>query len=283
MAKAQFSTLIMQDGTRLHCADYFPAGAAHSSIVFLHGLGEHSGRYAHVADYFCARGFAVRSYDHRGHGKSPGERGDIPHQNALVDDALAVLGHWQANCPASVSRHLLLGHSMGGLFAAKVALSGACTLDGLVLSAPALAIKMNFVQRALLKVLSSVAPGLTLSNGLKTTHLSHDPKVVASYRNDELVHGRISARLLNSMLDAMADVYAHAATLNLPTVLLVAGNDKLVDSSGSLKFADACPDNFLRLHTYENFYHELFNEFNSAAVFADVSAWLEHLPAKVAP
>lgn len=282
MAKAQFSTLEMQDGTRLFCADYFPQGVAHSGIVFMHGLGEHSGRYAHVADYFCKHGFAVRTYDHRGHGKSQGERGDIPHQNALLDDAHAVIQHWEKNCPKSVSRQLLLGHSMGGLFAAKIALSGECTLDGLVLSAPALAIRMNLVQRALLKILSSISPGLTLSNGLKTAYLSHDPKVIASYRNDELVHGRISARLLNSMLEAMADVYAHAGTLNLPTVLLVAGNDKLVDSSGSLKFAQACPENFLRLHTYETFYHELFNEFNTTAVFDDVSAWLDHLPAKVA-
>lgn len=282
MAKAQFSTLEMQDGTRLFCADYFSAGAPHSSIVVMHGLGEHSGRYAHVADYFCARGFAVRTYDHRGHGKSQGERGDIPHQNALLDDAHAVIRHWHANCPASVLRHLLLGHSMGGLFAAKIALSGECSLDGLVLSAPALAIKMNFIQRALLKILSSVAPGFTLSNGLKTAYLSHDPKVVASYRNDDLVHGRISARLLNSMLDTMSDVYAHAGALNLPALLLVAGNDKLVDSSGSLKFAQACPEHFLRLHTYENFYHELFNEFNATVVFDDVSTWLEHLPARVA-
>jgi len=283
MAKAQFSTLEMQDGTRLHCADYFPSSAPHSAVVFMHGLGEHSGRYEHVAAFFCAHGYAVRSYDHRGHGKSQGERGDTPHHTALIDDAHAVIRHWQANCPKSVSRHLLLGHSMGGLFAAKVALSGSCTLDGLVLSAPALAIRMNVIQRALLKILSSLAPGLTLSNGLETTYLSHDPKVIASYRNDDLVHGRISARLLNSMLDAMTDVHIRAAALTLPTVLLVAGDDRLVDSSGSLKFAQACPKNVLRLHTYETLYHELFNELHSTTVFDDVSAWLEQLPAKVAP
>ncbi len=283
MAKAQFSTLEMQDGTRLHCADYFPSSNPHSAVVFMHGLGEHSGRYEHVAAFFCAHGYAVRSYDHRGHGKSQGERGDIPHHTALLDDAHEVIRHWQANCPQSVARHLLLGHSMGGLFAAKVASCGSCALDGLVLSAPALAIRMNVIQRALLKILSSLAPGLTLSNGLETTYLSHDPKVIASYRNDDLVHGRISARLLNSMLDAMTDVHIHAAALTLPTVLLVAGDDRLVDSSGSLKFAQACPKNVLRLHTYETLYHELFNELHSSDVFDDVSAWLEQLPAKVAP
>jgi len=269
--------LKMRDGTQLHCADYFPANPPHSSIVFMHGLGEHCGRYTHVADYFCARGFAVRTYDHRGHGKSSGKRGDIPHPDSLLDDAQQVMQDWEASCPTSVTRHLLLGHSMGGLFAAKFALSKMCALDGLILSAPALAIYMNFVERSLLKVLSTIAPALTLSNGLKTTFLSHDPKVVASYLADPLVHDRISARLLNSMLTTMHDVFSHASSLDLPTLLLVAGQDKLVDSTGSLRFAQASPENYLRLHAYDNLYHEIFNELDAKAVLDDVSTWLDQL------
>jgi alpha-beta hydrolase superfamily lysophospholipase len=269
--------LNMRDGTEIHCADYFPVSPAHSSIVFMHGLGEHSGRYAHLANFFCERGFAVRAYDHRGHGKSSGKRGDIPHQNSLLDDAQHIIQDWHATCPSSVTRQLLLGHSMGGLFAAKFALSNVCELHGLILSAPALAIYMNFLERSLLKVLSTLAPALTLSNGLKTQYLSHDPKVVASYLADALVHDRISARLLNSMLITMHDVFTHASSLVVPTLLLVAGQDKLVDSSGSLRFAQASPENYLGLHTYDNLYHEIFNELDSKAVFDDVGIWLDEL------
>ena len=274
--------LKMRDGTNINCVDYFPASPAHSSIVFMHGLGEHCGRYTHLADYFCTRGFAVRTYDLRGHGKSSGRRGDIPHQDNLLDDAQQVMHDWQASCPTSVTRQLLLGHSMGGLFAAKFALSKMCDLHGLILSAPALAIYVNFVERSLLKVLSSVAPSLTLSNGLKTQYLSHDPKVVASYLADALVHDRISARLLNSMLTTMHDVFTHASSLDLPTLLLVAGQDKLVDSTGSLRFAQAGPENHLRLCTYENLYHEIFNELDTKAVFDDVGIWLDELPMQAA-
>ena len=248
----------------------------------MHGLGEHSGRYVHLAEYFCARGFAVRTYDHRGHGKSSGKRGDIPHQDSFLDDAQHVMHDWQASCPTSVTRQLLLGHSMGGLFAAKFALSKMCALDGLILSAPAVAIYMNFVERSLLKVLSTLAPALTLSNGLKTKYLSHDPKVVTSYLADALVHDRISARLLNSMLITMHDVFTHASSLVVPTLLLVAGQDKLVDSSGSLRFAQASPENYLRLHTYDNLYHEIFNELDAKAVFDDVGIWLDELPMQAA-
>ena len=274
--------LKMRDGTNINCVDYFPASPAHSSIVFMHGLGEHCGRYTHLADYFCTRGFAVRTYDLRGHGKSSGKRGDIPHQDSLLDDAQQVMHDWQTSCPTSVTRQLLLAHSMGGLFAAKFALSKMCDLHGLILSAPALAIYMNFVERSLLKVLSSVAPSLTLSNGLKTQYLSHDPKVVASYLTDTLVHDRISARLLNSMLTTMHDVFTHASSLDLPTLLLVAGQDKLVDSTGSLRFAQAGPENHLRLCTYENLYHEIFNELDTKAVFDDVGIWLDELPMQAA-
>ena len=269
--------LKMRDGTDIHCVDYFPASPAHSAIMFMHGLGEHSGRYAHLAAFFCERGFAVRTYDHRGHGKSSGKRGDIPHQDSLLDDAQQIIQDWQATCPSSVKRQLLLGHSMGGLYAAKFALCKMCELHGLILSAPALAIYMNFVERSLLKVLSSVAPALTLSNGLKTKYLSHDPRVVASYLADALVHDRISARLLNSMLTTMHDVFSHASSLDLPTLLLVAGQDKLVDSTGSLQFAEASTEKYLRLHTYENLYHEIFNELDTKAVFDDVSTWLNQL------
>jgi alpha-beta hydrolase superfamily lysophospholipase len=277
MPETRSLMLKMRDGTQLHCTDYFPASPAHSGIVFMHGLGEHSGRYAHLAAFFCERGFAVRTYDHRGHGKSSGKRGDIPHLNSLLDDAHQIVQDWQVSCPTSVTRQLLLGHSMGGLFAAKFAITKVCTLHGLILSAPALAIYMNFVEQSLLKVLSAIAPAITLSNGLKTKYLSHDPEVVTSYCNDPLVHDRISARLLNSMLFTMHDVFSHASSLDLPTLLLVAGQDKLVDSSGSLRFAQASPDNYLRLHTYENLYHEIFNELDAKAVFNDVGIWLDKL------
>jgi alpha-beta hydrolase superfamily lysophospholipase len=79
------------------------------------------------------------------------------------------------------------------------------------------------------------------------------------------------------MLITMHDVFSHASSLDLPTLLLVAGQDKLVDSTGSLRFAEASTENYLRLHTYENLYHELFNELDANAVFDDVSTWLDQL------
>ena len=106
------------DGTALFVRDWpLPAGSpAHDGVVIMHGLGEHCGRYAHVARFFNALGFAVRTYDHRGHGKSGGARGDVPDQDAMLRDARMVINDFSKQLDASP---LLFGHSMGGWVAAK--------------------------------------------------------------------------------------------------------------------------------------------------------------------
>lgn len=278
----QVSTLLMPDSGSLHCVDYLPPQAPHSAIVLMHGLGEHCGRYDRVVAFFCAQGFAVRTYDHRGHGRSAGARGDLPGLQSISQDAEQVFDDWRERCPSSVSRHFLLGHSMGGLFAAQFALSGNAPIDGLILSSPALALKLNFAQLLLLKTLTALAPGLAIANGLKTRYLSHNPAVEAAYKADVLVHDRISARLLNTMLAAMSEVQLSAASLSVPTLLLVAGDDRLVDSSGSLSFTKSASEKFLQMHTYPSLYHELFNEANADPVFADMQQWLEQTTDKVA-
>ncbi|MFD2270407.1 serine aminopeptidase domain-containing protein [Undibacterium arcticum] len=90
------------------------------------------------------------------------------------------------------------------------------------------------------KILSAIAPGLAVPNGLKNAiFLSHDPAVAVAYHSDRLVHGRISARLLHSMRAAVADCQAQAATLAIPVLMVVAGDDRLVDAQGSHLFLQA--------------------------------------------
>ncbi len=282
MTEAVASSLTMQDGTRLHVVDYHPASPASGSVVILHGLGEHAGRYRHVAAFFVARGFAVRTYDHRGHGRSEGKRGDVPGNDTLLDDARAVMADWRAQPRTPAVPPLLLGHSMGGLFAARLAAEGRTPLSGLVLSSPALALPLNGAQKLMLKTLSVLAPGLTVSNGLKLRYLSHDAAVVAAYQADPLVHDRISARLLNAMLAAIASAQQAAASLSMPVLLLVSGRDRLVDARGSRDFHARLQPALARLIEYPSLYHELFNETDAAQVFGDLDDWLAALREPVA-
>lgn len=266
-------TLPADDGSALFVIDWpaDPAQEVRGGIVLMHGLGEHCGRYAHVARFFNDCGWSVRAYDHRGHGRSSGARGDVPKGDAIVRDAKTVVDDFARQFDAPP---LLLGHSMGGLFAARFATGKLSPLRGLILSSPALAVPMTGIQKLLLKTMTAVAPGMGVSNGLNIRYLSHDPAVVAAYAKDPWVHPKISARLLNGMLDAIAFSHAHAATLAIPTLLVVAGDDHLVDACGSKAFFAQLAPGIGTLHVYEHFYHEIFNEIDAHCVFDDVRAWL---------
>jgi alpha-beta hydrolase superfamily lysophospholipase len=261
------------DGTALHIVDYLlPQTEARGGVVIMHGLGEHGGRYRHIARSFNDCGLSVRCYDHRGHGQSQGARGDVPNGEPILQDAEILIDDFAIHLSEPP---YLFGHSMGGLFAAHFALSRKTPLRGLILSSPALAIRLSGFQRKLLNFMYRVAPHLGLPNGLSPQYLSHDPDVVAAYKNDPLVHAKISARLLRSMLASIDYCHAHAARLAFPTLMVVAGNDRLVDASGSRSFFDKLPAGRALMHVYPDFYHEVFNEKDARQPFADLRTWLE--------
>jgi alpha-beta hydrolase superfamily lysophospholipase len=265
--------LLAADGTALHVSDYLlPAASSRASVVIMHGLGEHGGRYRHLAAFFNERGLSVRCYDHRGHGRSAGRRGDVINGDPLLQDAEIVIDDFarQYRQPP-----FLFGHSMGGLFATRFALSGVSPLRGLILSSPALALRLSRLQMLLLDTLHALAPSLAVPNGLSPRWLSHDPKVVAAYRADPLVHGRISARLMRSMLRSIAVCQAQAARLRIPALLLAAGDDHLVDPEGVRRFAAQLAPGLAQLRMYQDLYHEIFNELDATGPLADLGAWLD--------
>lgn len=263
--------LTAADGTALSVRDWDGAGHRRG-VLLMHGLGEHGGRYAHVARFFDDCGWAVRSYDHRGHGRSGGARGDTPDNDAILHDAKLVFDDFAQRFEAPP---LLLGHSMGGLFAARFACERMSPISGLILSSPALAIPLSGGQKFLLKTLGAIAPGLGVPNGLQTRYLSHDPAIEKAYIDDPLVHAKITPRLLRAMLHAIDVSHRQAATLDVPALLVVAGDDRLVDPAGSDAFFKRLPAGLGTLHRYPDYYHEIFNEVGAARVFDDMRAWLD--------
>ncbi len=265
--------LAAADGTSLYVSDYLlPLADARGGIVILHGLGEHSGRYRQLAQRLAEAGWSVRCYDHRGHGRSQGPRGDVPNGTPMLQDAQIVIEDFTARTGL---RPFLLGHSMGGLFAAHFALSARVPLRGLILSSPALSVPLSKVQLLLLKAMRTIAPWMGMPNGLKPRFLSHDVRVVDAYLADPLVHNKISAHLLCSMLASIAFCQAHAATLAVPALLLVAGDDHLVDFNGSKRFFAQLPEGRASMTLYDGLYHEIFNETASERPLADLLGWLD--------
>jgi alpha-beta hydrolase superfamily lysophospholipase len=263
------------DGTVLYVADYMvPAAKVRGSVVLMHGLGEHSGRYRHLAGFFNECGLSVRTYDHRGHGRSAGKRGDVINGDPMLQDAEIIVDDFSTRYSQPP---FLFGHSMGGLFAARFALSRLSPLRGLILSSPALSLRLSALQANLLKLMLKLAPSIGLSNGLSASHLSHDASVVAAYKADPLVHGRISARLLRSMLSSIAYCQSHAGSLSIPALMLVAGDDRLVDADGSRQFFSHTPPGMAELHVYDGMFHEIFNELDTQLPLGDLKRWVEEV------
>ncbi|WP_336805926.1 lysophospholipase [Fulvimonas yonginensis] len=267
------TTLALPDGRWLQLHDW-PGATAREGVLIVHGLGEHGARYAPLAAWLNARGYAVRSYDQAGHGRSPGRRGALAHPLELLGDLAAVLADYVAALGAPP---LLLGHSMGGTVALRAVLEGRVAVRALVLSSPALRTWVPGWQQSLATRLARVLPGLPLRSGLPFRALSHDPDVVVAYRHDPLRSGWITPRLARFIFESGPYCIRHAAALAVPTLLLVAGADRLVDPRGSLAFAEAArPGGHLTVRVYDALCHELFNEAEPARreVLADLQSWL---------
>jgi alpha-beta hydrolase superfamily lysophospholipase len=268
-----------QDGLRLHLRRW-PAGpGARGLVQIVHGLGEHIGRYEHVAAALNAAGWHVAGHDQRGHGRSEGPRGTIPHPLALLGDVAMVTDHLRG---AGGGRRVLLGHSMGGLVAARFVAENlhpraarfARDFDALVLSSPALDLGLSTGQRLLLAALGRIAPALRVHNGLKPQWVCRDPAVVQAYAADPLVHDRVTPRLVRFMVDHGALVLSIAPRWRVPTLLLWAGEDLCVRPAGSEAFAAAAPPGVLHKRRYSKLYHEIFNEPEQGDVLADLTQWL---------
>jgi alpha-beta hydrolase superfamily lysophospholipase len=265
------------DGLALHLQRWPAPGAAKGTVQIVHGLGEHIGRYEWLARQLNAAGWHAVGHDHRGHGRSEGRRGVIADSHALLADLALAIDAQRGDGP-----HVLLGHSLGGLVAARFAAEGLAkapapwwrALDGLVLSSPALQIGMTGAQRTLLAMLGSIAPRLALNNGLQPAWISRDPAVVKAYVDDPLVHDRIAPRLVRFMLDGGELVRQRAPSWTLPTLLLWAGADRCVLPSGSAAFAAAAPPAVLTAHELPSLFHEIFNEPEREQVFSHLRGWL---------
>lgn len=273
---ATLSPFTATDGENIALRDWpLAAGAARRGLVVLvHGLGEHAGRYEALATTLNGWGFAVRGYDQYGHGESSGARGSVPSATRLIDDLADILESTRQRYGADLPL-VVLGHSLGGLVAASLLARNRAGVDGLVLSSPAFGAGLSGWQRLLLATLPRVAPNLAVGNGLDPAFLSHDPDVVAAYRADPLVHDRITGRLASFIVEEGPRVQRHASAWEVPTLLLYAGADKLVDPRGSRAFAAAAPRGVVTSHCFEPLFHELFNELESGPVFAALRQWLD--------
>lgn len=275
-SESTLSTFIASDGDNVVIQDWpLDHGfALRGVVIVVHGLGEHAGRYDPLARWLNEWGFAVRGYDQCGHGESGGPRGSLPTDTRLLDDLADIVDSTRARLHQKTPL-ILLGHSMGGLVVARFVSLRMRPVDGLILSSPALDPGLSAFQKFLLAVLPSIAPNVRMGNGVDPQLISHDPAVVAAYKADRSVHDRISARLARFIATAGPQTLAMAGQWEVPTLLMYAGDDRLLNPQGSRDFAAAAPKKVVTAVCFDALYHEIFNELDSGPVFATLKTWLD--------
>lgn len=239
-----------------------PRGAA----LIVHGLGEHSGRYEHVARQLRTAGITTVAYDHRGFGESGGRRGDVDRFSRYVDDLEDQLAELRRLGLPTV----VIGHSLGGLISARHAVSTRPQPDRLVLSAPALALDANVVTAAAAKLVARIAPGVEIATPFSSEDLATDPRVGRHYDADPLVHRKLTVRLAVQMASAIEFVRARHDRLSTPTLVVHGTDDRLVAASASEPFG-RLP--LVERRLLPGLGHEVFNEPTGPELIDDVIDW----------
>lgn len=283
-AGARVDHVAARDGTTL-LVRHWPVltGEPWATMLLVHGLAEHSGRYEHVGTQLAEAGIDAHAFDQRGFGASGGPRASVDRWSQLHDDLEERIAAVRSIEP---SRPMVLyGHSLGGLVSLGYVLDARVEPDLLVLSAPAIGGAIPRWQRLLVGSLRRLTPGLLLSNRLDTAVLSSDPDVQLRYVADPLNQHRSTVRFAHAAFGEQRRVAAALDRLTLPTLVVHGADDRLVPTRTSA-LLEGRPGVTRRV--YPDTRHELHNEPVARQEVEDIVVWVRdrvshmHAPAAAA-
>jgi len=260
--------------TKLYFQNWTP-GDPKGLVIVIHGYGEHSGRYQNVVDTLVPDGYTLWALDHRGHGKSEGRRCHVDRFTDFLHD-VEIFEKIARDAHPELPVHVV-GHSMGSLIANHYVASRqsqdyqSLTLSGTgAAPGPAISGAVILVSR----LLSAIAPKLSLPSGVDPNFISHDQRVVDAYINDPLVENKISPRLGCEMLRVLPDMITAAGMLQIPTMMQIGDEDESFhpDSWDRLFGAMTIEDKVFK--KYEGYRHEVYNEVKKEVPLADLKDWL---------
>jgi len=262
------------DGAKLR-ARWWRQPEPRGLVIIAHGFSEHGGVYQRVADVLGgAIGVDVIAPDFRGHGLSPGRRGVVRAFDDLTRDLQSVVD-WSTR-ERLPGPHFLLGHSNGGQVVLRFMLRQPGSIAAMILSNPALRVAIP-IPPAKLKVgrlLLKWAPWITLRGEVRPHLLTRDPALQEEHRLDRLRHTRMSAPLFFGMVEGGEMLIARAGEIRVPTLLLVGGQDPIIDPAAAREFFDQIGSEDKTMHLYPKMLHEPLRELGREQVFDDMVRWL---------
>ena len=272
--KVSEAALTGEGGLTLHRKRWLPDGEPRAAVVIAHGAGEHLGRYEHVAERLTEAGYAVHALDHRGHGRSEGERADLESMDAAVADLRALIALVRAE--ESGGKLFLLGHSMGGCISLEYALRHQDEIDGVVLSSALTSLNAaSAATRAVSKLVGSVLPRLGVYS-VETSRISRDPEVVRAYEEDPLVHhGKVPARTVAELTRSVEAFPHRLPSLEIPLYVFHGSEDQITEPAGTAAVHDLAGSRDKSVVMFEGLYHETLNEPERDEVLDRIVAWLD--------
>lgn len=269
------------DGIELFYRWWLPANGqaqpASRAVLLFHGGHEHSGRFDELVAGLAAElpDHAFFAWDARGHGRSPGERGDAAHFMQLVRDADCFVSAISQRHGIAVEDMAVLGHSVGSVMLATWLLDYARPVRAAVLGSPAFAIKLYLpFARSGLKLMQRLNPNAHINSYVRPSMLTHDREEAAARAIDPLISARISARVLTSLYDTAKRDVAGAEAILTPTLVLSAGSDWVVHQSAQRRFFERLGSKHKRWVELPGFYHEVFHESQRATVFEQAAGFI---------
>ncbi|HDP68283.1 MAG TPA: alpha/beta hydrolase [Candidatus Marinimicrobia bacterium] len=262
------------DGEELFEQAWMPEDNPRAVLLLIHGLGEHSGRYEHVAEFFTAQGIGIETYDLRGHGKSEGRRAYV---NAF-DDYLRDMDIFYKRFLERHAERLvfLYGHSMGATIASLFAITRKPEFRGMILSGALLRMGAD-ISPLLIKmsgIIGKYAPKMKTTR-LDSASLSRDPQVVKDYDADPLNYrAGFPARTGYELIIAMQRIQAQIEQITLPILIMHGSADKITNPEGSQILYNTVGSKDKTIKFYNGFYHEIHNEPERQTVFSDMLDWI---------
>lgn len=266
-----------KDNIELYGQYWSPDDKPKAVLCLIHGMGEHSSRYVHLAAYLVSEQYATLTFDQRGHGKSGGKRGHTTSYNALldgIDELLRKAKEEFLNLPL-----FLFGHSMGGNLVLNYGLRRKPSVRGIIASSPwlKLAFQPPALQVKIAKLVNSFWPSFTQSTRLDKSAVSRDKTVVEAYSCDPLVHDYISSNMFLSIHEAGLWALENASSFPVPLLLYHGSGDKITSHKASQEFVSKIKNGYT-FRIWDGFYHESHNEPEKSEVFSFLTSWLnKHL------
>ena len=259
---AEEQVFTTHDGVELFYR-HWPAvhGTASKAIVMFHRGHEHSGRLQHIADELQLDDHALFAWDARGHGRSPGARGDSPSFAASVKDIDCFVRHIASTHDIALDNIAVIGQSVGAVLVSAWAHDYAPPVRCLVLTAPAFKVKLYVpFARAGLNLLYKLRGNFFVTSYIKAKFLTHDAARIDSYNTDPLITRSISVRILLGLYDAADRVVPDAQAITLPTQILISGNDWVVEQGPQHRFYDNLGSRVKELVELPGFLHDTLGE-----------------------